>query len=296
MTWVICKNDSDFWRTNCRRNERNCGTLYGKTMLHPDSAAATAARDVVEVTSLRRQFQANGASSGSNNRSDVTLEILSEGQPAPNRLFDDQHATDLRLKHSGGDADYQPYPKRSRLESYKAESQHVKAAPTPDDKKPPPPLSPKPDDDAKRPVSLPKEEYPLPAGTTRPVMMQRRTSCGTPTSIKSRVKKQPIILSSLSSKNSHFPDFLKVPPFFPPKVDCNDTVEPIYLGSGWLYQKTKGTLWSPTSRDLSDSTVESPLNSIRKKLQRPKVLKIPNGILKMALFTRWFLGFTTIIK
>ena len=49
-----------------------------------------------------------------------------------------------------------------------------------------------------------------------------------------------------------------------------------YLGSGWLYQKTKATLWSPTSGDLSDSTVKSPLNNTRKKLQRPKVVKIPN--------------------
>ena len=47
-----------------------------------------------------------------------------------------------------------------------------------------------------------------------------------------------------------------------------------YLGSGWLYQKTKGTLWSPTSRDLSDSTTGSSLtNSTRKKLQRPKLKK-----------------------
>ena len=52
------------------------------------------------------------------------------------------------------------------------------------------------------------------------------------------------------------------------------------LGSGWLYEKTKGTLWSPTSQDLSDSIVESPLFSIKKKLQRPKVVKILNGILK----------------
>ena len=56
-----------------------------------------------------------------------------------------------------------------------------------------------------------------------------------------------------------------------------------YLGSGWLYQKTKGTLWSPTSRDLSDSTVGSPLNSTRKKVTETKVEKIPkrhpeNGI------------------
>ena len=46
-----------------------------------------------------------------------------------------------------------------------------------------------------------------------------------------------------------------------------------YLGSGWLYQKSKATLWSLTSRELSDSTTGSPLNSTRKKLQRPKLKK-----------------------
>ena len=64
-----------------------------------------------------------------------------------------------------------------------------------------------------------------------------------------------------------------------PRKVCFGTVQIFYLGlskylgSGWLYQKSKDTLWSPTSRDLSDATVESPLNSARKKLQRPKLKK-----------------------
>ena len=42
---------------------------------------------------------------------------------------------------------------------------------------------------------------------------------------------------------------------------------------------------------VSDSTVESPLSSTRKKLQRSKLRQF----LKMALFTPWFLGFTAIM-
>ena len=63
-----------------------------------------------------------------------------------------------------------------------------------------------------------------------------------------------------------------------------------YLGSCWLYQKTKGTLWSPTSRDLSDSTTGSPLNSTRKKLQRPKLKKSQMAPWKWRFSPHDFLG------
>ena len=74
------------------------------------------------------------------------------------------------------------------------------------------------------------------------------------------------------------------------------TVKPIYLGrskylgSGWLYRKSKGTLRSPTSRDLSDSTVGSPLNSTRKKLQRPKLKKSQTAPWKWYFSPHDFLG------
>ena len=43
----------------------------------------------------------------------------------------------------------------------------------------------------------------------------------------------------------------------------------MFRHSSWLfYQKSKGTLWSPTSWDLSGSTVECHLNSTKKKVQR----------------------------
>ena len=67
------------------------------------------------------------------------------------------------------------------------------------------------------------------------------------------------------------------------------------LGSGWLYQKTKGTLSSPTSLELSDSTVESPLKQYQKKVTETKVVNIANGILKIALFTQSFIRIATII-
>ena len=63
-----------------------------------------------------------------------------------------------------------------------------------------------------------------------------------------------------------------------------------YLGSGWLYQKTKGTLWSPTSRDLYDSTVESHLTWTRKKLQRPKLKKSQTAPWKWHFSSDDFLG------
>ena len=63
-----------------------------------------------------------------------------------------------------------------------------------------------------------------------------------------------------------------------------------YLGPDWLYQKTKGTLWSPTSRDLSDSTTGSPLNSTRKKLQRPKLKKSQTAPWKWHFSPHDFLG------
>ena len=57
-----------------------------------------------------------------------------------------------------------------------------------------------------------------------------------------------------------------------------------------LYQKTKATLWSPTSRDLSDSTVGSPLNSTRKKLQRLKLKKSQMAPWKWHFSPHDFLG------
>ena len=63
-----------------------------------------------------------------------------------------------------------------------------------------------------------------------------------------------------------------------------------YLGSGWLYQKTKGTFWSPTSRDLSDSTVEPNLTGPRKKLQRPKLKKSQTAPWKWHFSPDDFLG------
>ena len=63
-----------------------------------------------------------------------------------------------------------------------------------------------------------------------------------------------------------------------------------YLGSGWLYQKIKGTLWSPTSRDFSDSSTGSPLNSTRKKLQRPKLKKSQTAPWKWHFSPHDFLG------
>ena len=60
----------------------------------------------------------------------------------------------------------------------------------------------------------------------------------------------------------------------------------------WLvvHQKTKATLSSPTSRDLSDSTVRSPLNSTRKKLQRPKLWKSQTASWKWRFSPDDFLG------
>ena len=64
-----------------------------------------------------------------------------------------------------------------------------------------------------------------------------------------------------------------------------------YLGSGWLYQKTKGTLWSQTSRDLSDSTVGSPLHKqYQKKVTETKVEKSQTAPWKWHFSPHDFLG------
>ena len=64
----------------------------------------------------------------------------------------------------------------------------------------------------------------------------------------------------------------------------------------WLVAVSKKLyLWSPTFQEPSDSTVESALNGTRKIVTGTKVVKIPNGILKMALSTWWCLWFTAII-
>ena len=69
---------------------------------------------------------------------------------------------------------------------------------------------------------------------------------------------------------------------------ANCTVKTFYLGrSKYL---GSGTLWSPTSRDLSDSTDGSPLNSARKKLQRPKLKKSQTAPWKWHFSPHDFLG------
>ena len=99
---------------------------------------------------------------------------------------------------------------------------------------------------------------------------------------------------SQSSRSSYYILFLILLLYIVDK--CSSTVKTFYfgrskyLGSGWLYQKTKGTLWTPTSRDLSDSTVGSPLNSARKKLQRPKLKKSQTAPWKWHFSPHDFLG------